>query len=343
MADVAKYIKIFNASPNDDYVTKRSTAINSIETLIKKKNTFKELYELANALISALDTPKETNSLINGVAVVPLQKSSTSFVADEEQLQILVCTLLAIQQFLEKTKAYNNIATNDFVLALALWNGLSFQNPIKDKERLEALRQEILQICSNLMEKVVATSRTRKETKLRVAPSTPADNTFPTFIANAEASYGVNIDAMRINSFLDREEIDVLWWVLSGWSSVSTRQLAGLTSVQSAILSSIEIGNLLRRFPSQAHTHLACRGGEHITEFSGEQILKELGQDITLTIAQNIGTSVMISDYPRVFPVSNLLVKANSVAGIKKKRQLMEWSARILCEMSMLNIINFNE
>ena len=342
MAEVAKYIKIFNPSPDDTYVSKRVTAINSIETVIKKKTSNNDIVGFANDLIIALEKPDQVNSAINDVAITALKKSSTSFVPDEEQLQLLTCTLIATLQFLEKAKGYRHTASPEFVLAVALWSGLSFQKPIANMERLEALRFELLNAAAKMVEDVSLTSRDRKKTELRKPLTVPSANTFASFIPTVESTYGNLVDAMRTNAHLDREEIDILWWVIGGWSNSCKVQMSTLNPVQTAIIAAYEIGGLLKRFPANAHTHLSCRGIQHTEEYTAIEILEKM-DSILSTIIEDINPKHEIKNYSRVFVVCNLLIEGGYPSGTEDKRPISEWAARMLLELSLLNINNFIE
>lgn len=340
MADIAKHIRIFNTNPTDDFVTKRITAINAIEAIIKKKVSGKEIFEFSNGLLSALQNPEEPNEIVNSVSVPALKKSSTSFVADDESLQLLTCTLLAALQHIEKGKGFAQRPTAEFILAVTLWNGLSFQRPIADKEKLEVLRMELQDIATKIATDISNTSRQRKETKLRL-PLAPTENTWASYVAASEASYGKLIDAFRVNSILDREELDILWWSLGGWSEVCKVPISTLNPVQSAMVSAVEIGQLLRRFPSKSHTHLACRGTTHREEFTGAELIAQL--DNALAKIVEILPAKDSGLYKNIFPVSNLLINSEVVAGEESKYTLHEWSARLLIELSLVNLNKFAE
>jgi len=341
MAEIAKYIRIFNAAPTDDFVSKRITAVNAIENAIKKKVTTKDVLDFANGLLMALENSGNSNDVVNSVSIVALKKSSTAFVAEDESLQLITCTMLATLQILEKARAYDQKPSPEYILAAALWNGLSFQKPIADKERLEALRIELLQKATKIATDISETARSRKETKPRNIISVPSDNTFATHLTNVEASYGKLIDAMRINSILDREELDILWWTIGGWSSICSKQISALNPIQTCMVSSVEVGLLLRRFPSKAHTFLACKGADQNREFTDAEIIEHMGEELP-KINVIINTNETLA-YKKVFPVSSLLINPNDIEANNIKRPLHEWSARLLIEFSLNNISKFAE
>ncbi|NQD72538.1 hypothetical protein HP439_17580 [Sphingobacterium shayense] len=341
MTDIAKHIRIFNSNPNDEFVTKRTTAINSIEAVIRKMGGINDVFDFANSLLSALDDPYHYNETVSSVAVPALKKSSTSFVADEESLQIITCALLATVQHLNKTKPYAHKPSPEFILASSLWNGLSFQHPIAEKEKLEVLRTELQKSATRIATDISVNSRQRKQTKTRSSIAVPAEETFANFIDATETSYGKLIDAFRINAILDREELDILWWALGGWSELCSIQMSQLNPVQSCLVGTIEIGKLLHRFPSKAHVHLACRFVDQTKEYSVSQLIDEMG-DLKDKII-NVLPIKKVESYSKIFPVSNLLLDPGDVSGDKRKYSLNEWSSRLIVEISLDNVNKFAE
>lgn len=335
MADIAKYIRIFNTSPDDDYVKKRIASINSIEAMIKKKVTSKDIFEFSNALFEALEDSSKSNVVINSIAVPALKKNSSSFVADEESLQILTCTTLATIQYLEKNKNYSQKQSNEFLLAAALWSGLSFQRPISNQEKLESLRKELLNVISTMVVSITENSRQR----INIISYDHFNSTDKTSEI-ADLNYNKIIDDLNFNSKLDREELDILWYVLGNWSQISNSQISHLNSVQSCIVSSVEIGKLLKRFPAKSHCNLACRNGNCKDQFSGSKLLEELGP-YTSIISNELG-SYNIEGYGNIFPVINFLLKRDIVPIIETGYTLEEWSSRLLIEISLVNFDKLN-
>lgn len=340
MTDIAKHIRIFDPNPTDELVTKRITAVNAIEAAIKKITSPLELFEFANGVLTALDNSEVANEAVNSVSVAALKKSSSAFVAETESLQLLTCTLLGTLQYLEKTKGFSQKPSPEFILAVAFWSGLSFHSAIKDKDKLEQLRVELLQTAQKIALDIANTSRLRKDTKARVPLETPTESTWAAYISASETSYGKLLDALRINSYLDREEIDILWWVLGSWSTICQVQMTALNPVQSSFVSSVEIGKLLRRFPAQAHTYLACRRANQNEEFTGAEIIEQLGGRLEDVKGSLNTKEAVVCSY--IFPVTKMLTEGQA-ASSDPKRPLHEWAARLLVEISLTNINKFVE
>lgn len=342
MADIAKHIRIFNPNPDDDFVTKRTSAIALIEAAVKKKVNNMEIFLFANGLIKGIENSNVANSIINEIAEPALKKYSTSFVADGEELQLLTCALIGTIQYLEKYRNTTGKSTPEVILAGALWSGLSFQSPLIDKEKLEALRLELLTISAQLATEVAYTSRNRKEIKPRTALSVPTDETIASLVASIESIFGKQLDSMRTNAILDSEEINILWWVLNGWSNICKIPIHGMNSVQTALISGLEISALLQRFPAEAFANLACKGLQINEQFTGPEIIQQLG-DLAPVIVAYINENAKMADYSLVTPVFSLLTANDSSSGNSLGRPIHEWASRILFEGSLINVDKFVE
>lgn len=329
MANIAKHVRIFNLNPDDDFVTKRTTAISSIETQIKKIKANNEVLKLANALLDAFEKNEKKNETINILSAAALEKGSASFVADDENIQMLVCTVLATIQYLEKTKIIDGNFSPEVILALSLWNGLSFSSPLNEKEKLESLRAELRTVCEKITLDISKSSRIRK--------ITPFKYTTPQSLEEIAASIQTSIEALKINSILDREELDILWWVLNGWSRVAKQQLSSLTSLQASIVGSLEIADLLAGLPAEAFSHMACKFGDKNAMYNGTTLIAGLGE-IKALIASHIDDNNLIPNYPKIFPLYTLITNLPPPEGFETERSLLDWSGRMLTETYLLNL-----
>jgi hypothetical protein len=340
MTDIAKHIRIFNATPDDEYVSKRNLSINLIDAAIKKKTSNDEMFALANNIIRSVNNPDLLLADIKDVAVRALKKHSTSFVEDGEQLQIFTCVFLAVIKFLEKAKIVDGELSVDLVLSLAVSNGLSFQGSIAEQEKLEALRNELQTVSQQKISMISEKSRVRKpmgQTPLTI----PKENNFGSYNNVLNVAYGPRFDVLNTNAILDREELNILWWAIIEWSSLADRQFKELNGAQAAVLSGIEISKLLHRFPGKAHSNLACKYSSSADELSGEELLEQIG-DLLPSISGFINGFDKVKNNPMIFPLFSLLTGNNENPGNTKKRSLHEWASRALLEGSMLNIDNLS-
>ncbi len=336
MTDIAKHIRIFNPSPDDEYVKKRTIAISAIEAVIKKKTGSNEMFALANNIIQSINNPELLSSDIKIASVRALQKASTSFVEDGEQLQISTCVFLAAQRFLEKSKPNNGELSMELIFSLALANGLSFSGAIADKEKLELLRSELQQTAQQKVGTLADIARQRKRVNSEALTVTK-ENTFVAFAGLLDSSYGLKLTNLNYNAILDREELNILWWALSEWSSIADKQFKELNETQATVLSALEISSLLQKFPGKAHVQLSCKYSTAKAELTGDEVFEQI-EGLSAKIQSSLNNAQMVQDYPSIFPVLTLLSGGKDNPGLAVKRSLLEWAGRIIWERAMLNI-----
>ena len=136
------------------------------------------------------------------------------------------------------------------------------------------------------------------------------------------------VNALRLNAALDREEINLLWWVLGGVSEIFSRPLQTLSPEVRAVTTGIEIGALMSALPTQSHRNLVLRGIKDADPFPLPKLLEALAAD-RLVVADSLKDESLIDRAPLVFP---LLSAVRSGEGTGRcadvPRRLSEWGAR---------------
>ena len=146
------------------------------------------------------------------------------------------------------------------------------------------------------------------------------------------------INALQMNAALDREEIDILWWVLGGVSEIFGRPLQSLSPEVRAVTAGVEIGALMRALPTQSHRNLALRGLEETAPLSLSKLLASIGEDC-VKIAASFEDETLINKAPLVFPLLSAIRSGESAGpGADSPRSLSEWGARALLERAVLRI-----
>lgn len=340
MTDLAKHIRIFNPNPEDDFVEKRKKAVDALETGFRKRKNLAENLKLANDIIKSISNPRVPLQSVTDETELALKKQSTAFVAEGQQLQMLTCAMIAALQYLEKTKPSIHSVSKGDAFGIGIWSGLSFQVPIAVEEKLENLRQELLGQAQHLLTSSSIQSRQRRKI---VTPqiTRPTENTATAIIDSFEALYQEAIESLVTNAVLDREEIDILWWVLGGWSSICSKSLDGMNVSQKAIVSGLEIASILRRVPGQVHKNLVNRFIPNDEEIDGIELLERLG-DMLPSIVSAIGSYPVVGDNPSIFPLFTILKSGRAETDAEKlKRPLSEWAQRALLEMVICNMNKF--
>ena len=137
--DIAKCVRIFEPEPDDDFVTKRTKAIQDLKTRLLKKRSIADQAALGSGICQVFrDSPSIPDSIATQVGAA-IKKQSASFVQDGRDVEMGVCAAAAIVQAVEsRGKAQNALSMAD-ILAVAIWSSLSFLPPC-NAPKLEELR-----------------------------------------------------------------------------------------------------------------------------------------------------------------------------------------------------------
>ncbi|MBW8832477.1 MAG: hypothetical protein JF606_24375 [Burkholderiales bacterium] len=339
MADIATYVRIFNAAPTDDFVEKRTAAIAELTERFGKKTTVANLLQLANgAATAALPKAKLDERLAEEVEA-SIKKHSTAFVRAGHDLEIIVCVLLGLLELLKAAKPNSGatLRVTD-VLAAGLWSALAFQ-PSRPEVKIEALRVELSEVTSALT--LASAEGARKRTKVpnfNVAFSEGGD--VAAFNRAFKPGTESTIAALRANAILDREELDLLWWALGDWSELLGDRVSTLPPEVAAVTSGLELGRLLRKLPANAHRSLALRSiHAEGPPLNLAELLKALdGRRERLAIP--LAANEVLSSCSGVFPLLTAIQTGKPTApGAKEKRPLRDWGSRALLEASILFVL----
>lgn len=342
MADAAKYIRIFKNEPDDEFVTKRIAAIKAISDGYTKVKNIDALFSIANDLVSAIPDVAKLGDNAKDMAIKALKKQSSSFTEENQELQISTCALIAALNYIEGI-AYSRaggITVGD-VFGLALWSGLSFKSVAESMPKLDELRSEILMLSQKLVLSDSLSSREREVVPSLTAIQVPDGTTLSKYSEDLLKSLESFVGPMRRNAVLDREELDVLWWLLNGYSKVTNSAFERMNDVQRVIVSGLELPALLRRIPSNAHRRMILGKVDDDTSFNAEELIAQL-ENFDGDILRSYSSRKEILECPEIFPLLTLLTKKSvPVSASTVRRTLSEWSGRALLEGAMLNLGNY--
>ena len=259
-----------------------------------------------------------------------IKKRSSSFIPGECTPEIRVCASLALGQAIEQGGKSEEWAAGD-VLALSVWLAADFIPPLADP-KLEALRIDFLTVGRRRVSQTAIVSRARK-------PVPDAALVGAGAITQEElAKVLTPLDALRFNAALDREELDLLWWLYAARSEIVDKPLASLPDATRAIVTGVELGRMMRRLPSQSHRNIALRDVAPGIELTLVELVAALG-DHCQAIATTIEGETLVQGAPDVFPLLSA-IKTGTISGpgSRQSRALGDWALRAILERSAINV-----
>ena len=105
MVNIAKHIRIFNTEPSDYLVDKRTAAIAKLTAVLGKKARLPEILQLANNVAAGVIDPNKLSTALATEVEAAIKERSTAFDRDGNELEVLICLLLAMCQRLENHEA----------------------------------------------------------------------------------------------------------------------------------------------------------------------------------------------------------------------------------------------
>ena len=253
MIDIANYVRIFKADPDDDFVVKRKAALRTIVTKLSKTNTFDGLMTLAQTVTDSIYDPELLDGEISSDIEQAVKAESPSFLAEGNELQIAMMVAVGVLEIISEAEPTSGQASRADYLALAIWSGLSFNRPLSNP-KIESLRQELISKSSDLFLSSAEKSRQRL------------------------SATRVTVKLLSTNAALDREELDILWWVLGDWSNLAKARLSKLSECSASIIAAFEVATRLRRIPAEAHRQLSMRNIRDDASFSLEEVIDGPGR-----------------------------------------------------------------
>lgn len=336
--DIASNIRIFNSDPQDEFVAKRTQAIAKLaEQFVTSGKTVSQLLTSANEIASS-GSENVAASLAAVVQEAIRGAGADAFVPDGQNLQISVCALLGAHQALAKSEPSSGDVTTVTVLAAGLWSALSFQEP-RPEPRLEALRLAVMDEARKLTVATASASRVRAKVMNFAAPLPEEGLDFLKVRAALEETRAA-IYSLRANAALDREEIDLLWWVLGDWcEALKCKYSKPDNAAAAAIACGLEAGIILRRLPAEAHRQLVLRNVGGGKSYSLAELIRALGELRSPLAVSFEKRGRDVDGCPSVFPLLYAIRSAASdhTAAISK-RSTREWAERALIERAVLHV-----
>jgi hypothetical protein len=335
MLDVAQHVRIFEGSPTDEFVTKRQTAIKDIAAKFIKPNYVTRLLSVANGVVHASKDGGKLPPELAGEVAASIAKVSPSFVAEGHDLELSTCSMLAAITAIETGSKAGTLTASDY-LAAGIWSGMSWQTGSRNGS-FERLRKLLLDVSRDHVLKAAELGRVRsKPTKAIVL--TEDNSNLGKVVENLRSV----VDTLTANAAVDREEIDLLWWSISGWSDVLGTRYADAKPHAAAIALGLDAAKRLRRMPLDLHKALVLRrvpDGESLTL---TQLVKTLGDDRS-KLGARFGAETLVTENTQVFPLLNLLASGSSKGAGKSAFSMSDLASRALLEAVTFDVIERRE
>lgn len=332
MSRMAKYAQIIWPQPTDVDVLARNHAVDTLISELSELTT-RQAVEAADSIAASL-VGGELGSLLGPKAERAISAKSAAFVLDGNELQAVICLAVASLVLVQNEPIENDGWNPADALAASLWSALTFQDQL-EHPKMEDLRKDLIEACRTRVRDVAHASRQRHDVpdvgNLTIPEGDVAGSRANTAYKRATAPV---IRALKDNQDLDREELDFLWWALSGYSTLLEEPLSDRDPFCRAVASGLEGATLLRRLPGDGFRHVVLRGVEKTDGRKLPGLVEELSAEREGLGNQFDGSWCM--QFPCVFPLITTLVSGEAADGCTIEFDARDWGARALLEASIV-------
>jgi len=321
------HLRIVNPVPDDDFVGKRKTSITKLSNRLRKQVSLAQQLVWAGDVIGFLggDAMRaETRALVADY----VGREAPSFVDDgTKDNELGVVFALATGAAID-VSPQSPFARQMKFLAGAIDSGLAYLEQRQDPQ-LEGLRTDLLGHVRADLEKGAEDVRGRS-----IIPNDINDE-----------NYAQIMSAIAENARWDREEIDLLWWVVNDWSVIADRRVSELAPEAACIVSALETSGLLAGPAAAAHRNIAVR---HVGSLDALRAPKDFADASTGARAwarHALARSLQrVSANPAVFPALGL---ATLPDGDEIPQSLLggatlsvsNWCRRLVDELGLLKLL----
>lgn len=339
MVDLALICRIFDPTPTDDLVTKRKQGIESLQKAWTRKKNVNDLLRLAAGVAEGLQDPAALPQAIAVDAITHLGELSPALIHKGHELEVAVCSAAAVLGWIESSSPNEAVPLlTSACVASALWCALSMQRPSSNL-KLEELRGQVLLVSRNHVLACALSTRIRKAVPaFSVTLKEDEELSDQQLIVKIKTAADASFSALRENAIRDREETDLLWWVLSDYSETFERPFSALSPELRAIARALEISKLMRRLPTESHKHLALRQVPETELMTFSALVASFGSERSKVASIQSQTEI-VAAFPRVFPLLGAISSDTNAIDEAFKLTLETWTTHVLLEACIATMV----
>ena len=301
---VFEWYQLVNPTPTSEVIEHRKASASSLVTTILESENHDLLIQSVAGTVSGLDGGFTNESPLVQAIVKAIRDHQAAFPEDlsENALELRVCCALAIGEILVRSATKSD--RGDSLLAASLLSSALGIRPVPNEHFLKRILEEL----HTAAESVLATDASR----MRERTALPLDNFDKlTDVPAIQKALKAYVAEVQKQPAADREELNVLWWMFTAYSSTVGKPIAELERPVAALCCGGELANLVE-IPSTSSTAQmvarAVKSGCKPSELKAAALSQMTSswdhKLVSLLIPGNDATQKLIEDYPCLMPIS---------------------------------------
>lgn len=301
-----EWLRIVNPEPSSELVRARQAAGTQIATAISDESDCSLGMACAMGVVSGFESFASDSATVKQLVDL-IRGQDSAFPGDlgENALELRVVAALALGEVVQ------DVDRGDALLAAVLLSGLGSRPPTR-KKHLDRMITEILDLtCRSLSSR--ADRHRRVPSKAVRLPSTAPealDKAWTTIVDLHE-----QLTLVQQQARIDREEINVLWWVFGASSTHAAKPLAALPAGAAALCCGAELGSL-SLLPSIAsvealaeRAYLASRSAPDQAALAVSALASSWTDTLPRVLVPDDEAASLSQEFPSLFPLSWLCAR----------------------------------
>ena len=293
-------------------------------------------------------TGSGASSPFSAAVIETMQGPQPSLSADDAEIEndARICTLAAIEKMIADRTAKSSRLTRKepaIVAAEAIVCAARMRE-VSAGSDLATKLGELIAAAEALLAQIDEARRSRRAAKPALTALKAATDLE---VLKTEAAKAIEV--VWTDSHLDREELQALWWVFSGFSPTLLEGYEAMTKAKAAVVSGADLAGLLEWPGTKAFAELATRASGAMlhapVEVSADGILAALTEDELAPLTRGAASS----DYPDLDVLLPLTAAAfaakaggdstNALAGLRKNLTHADLARQSFAECSLLRVV----
>jgi hypothetical protein len=338
LAKAFDYLRIAETKPSDDTVTKRKNAAAELLSKLTDSNDPSLLAAATAVVVVGLDVDSANELQIVSAAYDAVRKHSPATPSSwrEIPLDIRACIAIALGELIsgmEKIKVRKSA-----LLAAAFTLASRSARASSEDRYVELMLADLVATAQERISALAAKNRARGEMTQSVARKAPtaellsSPELIATYIKGVLAELDGTARQLRREISLDREELDIVWWLQGRAShSFQNRAFSSLPRGDAALAAAIELERASQMPPARNSESLLSNQlsyretSNEIKPISLKELLSELDASFRSTTLTDLADGTELAkQFPQVLPLTWVLTR------IEETRGMDSWAAEAL-------------
>ncbi|MGO8928275.1 MAG: GTPase-associated system all-helical protein GASH [Limisphaerales bacterium] len=326
LSKLFEWYRVVNASPSDDIIEKRKASATALLEHLASAPDYELLLACVTGAVNGFESGFDQKSNIVTLVVESIRKHQPAFPEDlsENALELRMSCATVMGEILNRSLQSTDTPDGRSLLAASLFTSAIPAHPPIRARHLQTVLNELARMAKDVTERGSLDRRKRVGFFLQEFDEIKAA-ALPTFWEGLSTKLKSCLTNLQQQAAAHREELDVLWWMYTGFSTKAGKALEDLEPGELSFCCGAELANLVMPPPTRSSSQMVRRAiRDHCKTNGGlEMSLKKLAVawrgDLLPLLAPDEGVvKQLVQTHPPLLPISwlcNRLRESGGAAG----------------------------